>query len=127
MTTRKTRQKRSRGSRALLESLAELERVVREGLTLEDIKKRFPTRVRVIAPDPGKYSPAEIKALRTKIGISQADFASLMGVSHILVQSWEQGVRDPSPLARRLLDTISSDPAAWIADLRRQAKLRRVG
>jgi DNA-binding transcriptional regulator YiaG len=49
--------------------------------------------------------------------MSQAVFAGLLGVSRILVQSWERGVRDPSPLACRLLDTINRDPEGWLAEL----------
>ena len=37
------------------------------------------------------------------------------------VESWEQGLREPSPLARRLLDMIAEDPAAWLARLNRRA------
>jgi DNA-binding transcriptional regulator YiaG len=51
--------------------------------------------------------------------MSQAGFAQLMGVSRILVQGWERGVRTPSPLASRLLDTINRDPAGWLTSLRR--------
>jgi len=118
---------RSRATRDLLSGLAELEQIVREGLTLEDLKKRFPTRVRVVAPEPGRYTPAAIRALRAKFNVGQSGFAHLVGVSTILVQGWEQGVREPSPLARRLLDTISDDPTAWLAGLRRRNENRRVG
>ena len=121
MSTRK--QTRSRGTRALLDSLAELEQIVREGSTVEDLKRRFPDRVRVriVPPTPRNYSSSHIRALRARLGVSQAEFANLMGISRILAQSWEQGVRTPSPLARRLMDTISADPAAWLATLRRRA------
>jgi DNA-binding transcriptional regulator YiaG len=121
--------KRSRGSRALMQSLADLEAIVRQGLSMQQIKDRFPARQRVSPPSPGEYSPAEIRSLRARIRVSQSEFAELVGVSRILVQGWEQGVRDPSPLARRLLDTIARDPAAWLAGLRHQASTprRRVG
>jgi hypothetical protein len=39
-----------------------------------------------------------------------------------LVQGCERGLRTPSPLACRLLDIISKDPAAWIASLRPTVK-----
>jgi DNA-binding transcriptional regulator YiaG len=114
--------RRSRGTLALLESLAELQSAVRDGLTVRDIPARFPTRTRVLAPSPGEYTPQKIKILRERMNVSQGDFADLVGVSRVLVQSWEQGVRQPSPLARRMLDTINNDPAAWLASLHRQAK-----
>ena len=54
--------------------------------------------------------------------MSHVASAQLVGVSAILVQGWERGVRTPSPLACRLLDIISKDPAAWIASLRPTGK-----
>jgi DNA-binding transcriptional regulator YiaG len=44
---------------------------------------------------------------------------SRLGVSRILVQGWERGVRRPSAMAARLLDTIRRDPAGWLASLRK--------
>jgi DNA-binding transcriptional regulator YiaG len=112
---------RSRGAAALLQSLGELEAAMRDGATARDLPVRFASRRRVIVPVPGEYGPDEIKLLREKLNVSQGDFAELLGISRILVQSWEQGVRTPSALARRLLDGINDDPAAWIAGLRRHA------
>jgi putative transcriptional regulator len=77
------------------------------------------SRTAKLIVEPGKYSPAAVKKLRATMGVSQDTFARLLGVSCVLVESWEQGVREPSPLARRLLDTISSDPGAWLASLRK--------
>lgn len=122
MKTNPITKKRSRGTLALLESLAELQSAVRDGLTARDLPARFPARTRVVVPSPGEYTPQKIKILRERMNVSQGDFAELVGVSRVLVQSWEQGVRQPSPLARRMLDTISNDPAAWLAGLHRQAK-----
>ncbi|HEY8667939.1 MAG TPA: helix-turn-helix domain-containing protein [Tepidisphaeraceae bacterium] len=117
----KTRKQKSRGTQALLRSLEELEACVREGVRPED---RFPSRTVFQSPKPGKYSPAAVADLRKRLGVSQAGFAELIGVSRILVQGWERGVRRPSPLACRLLDTINHDPAAWLLGLR---KTRRAG
>jgi DNA-binding transcriptional regulator YiaG len=55
------------------------------------------------------------------MGVSQAVFARLLGVSVVLVKSWEAGTREPSPLARRLLDTIRANPPAWLATVRELA------
>jgi DNA-binding transcriptional regulator YiaG len=117
MSTKHKSKNQSRGTRALLDSLAELEAAVRDGLTVDQLKGRFPSRVRIIAPEPGKYPPAHVKALRQKFGVSQEEFASLVGVSRILVQGWERGVRKPSAMACRLLDMIAYDPAGWLAGL----------
>jgi DNA-binding transcriptional regulator YiaG len=48
----------------------------------------------------------------------QAIFARLLGVSRILVQKWEAGDNTPSPMARRLMDTIQANPPAWLAAVR---------
>jgi DNA-binding transcriptional regulator YiaG len=122
-TRRKDPPKRSQATADLLGSLAELEAYTARGLTIEGVKReighRHPERVRVAyrAPEPGKYPPAAVRRLRDAMGMSQATFAEVLGVSRILVQSWERGVRVPSPLAARLLDTISVDPVAWLASL----------
>ena len=123
MSTTKAGKSKSRGNQALLRSLEELEACVREGVRPED---RFPSRSRTVfrAPRPGSYPPATVVKLRKRLGVSQAGFAELLGVSRILVQGWERGVRHPSPLACRLMDTIASDPAGWLAGLRQK---RRAG
>jgi DNA-binding transcriptional regulator YiaG len=72
----------------------------------------------VEVPDPGQYPPASVRRLRQELGVSQPVFARLMGVSTVLVQSWEQGQRIPSPMARRLLDEIRRDPRRWAQTLR---------
>lgn len=68
----------------------------------------------VSIPEPGKYSPARVKKLRGQLGMSQAVFAELLGVSRVWVQGWELGVRQPSPLARRLMDNLRTNPPAWL-------------
>lgn len=68
--------------------------------------------------DPGHYTAAAVRKLRRTLGVSQPVFAQLMGVSTVLVQSWEQGQRTPSRMARRLLDEIHRDPSHWAATLR---------
>ncbi len=43
-----------------------------------------------------RLSPGLIKKLRQKVGITQQQLASLVGVSAAAVQSWEQGVAKPA-------------------------------
>ena len=118
----KTRKKnRSAGNRALIQSLEALEQCLRDGVEPRD---RFPTHTVYRIPEPGRHSPHSLVRLRKRLEMSQAAFADLLGVSRILVQSWERGVRKPSPLAARLLDTISHDPAGWLSSLR---ETRRAG
>jgi putative transcriptional regulator len=95
----------------LMHSLRELARAIEDGVPLHE---RFTVRT-VSIPEPGKYSPTAVRKLRDQLGMSQAVFAELLGVSRVWVQGWERGVRHPSPLARRLMDTIRADPASWLA------------
>ena len=74
---------------------------------------------RVRLPDgPADFSPHEVRRLREDLNVSQTVFARLIGASPALVRAWEQGARRPSPMARRLLETISHDPAPWRRMLR---------
>ena len=59
---------------------------------------------------PPSYGPAEVRALRHRLRVSQPVFAQLVGASTILVQSWEQGTREPNPMARRLLQYLEVEP-----------------
>lgn len=47
---------------------------------------------------------------RTKVGMSQSDFARLLGVSIRTLQDWEQGRREPSGAARMLLRIAVQSP-----------------
>ncbi len=70
---------------------------------------------------PSTYTPAAVRALRQRVGVSQAFFSHLVGVSVELIESWEQGLRQPRPIARRLLDEIARDPGRWRKMVRRSA------
>ena len=62
---------------------------------VRDIKAGRGKRITVTVP------PAV--AARRKSGLSQADFARLLGVSVRTLQDWEQGRRSPTGAARSLL------------------------
>ena len=49
---------------------------------------------------------------RAKIGVSQSEFASLLGVSIRTLQDWEQGRREPSGAAKTLLRIAVRTPEA---------------
>jgi DNA-binding transcriptional regulator YiaG len=67
-------------------------------------------QVRVI-PKPSLYPPERVRGVRELIGASQEVFAQLLAVSPMTIRSWEQGLRQPSPIARRFLDEIEMAPA----------------
>ena len=52
---------------------------------------------------------------RKKTGLSQSQFAALMGVSVRTLQGWEQGRKQPSGAARSLLAIASTNPKALLA------------
>jgi DNA-binding transcriptional regulator YiaG len=111
MAQRNNKKKSRRAADDILHSLRELAEAISSGVPLG---KRFVVRTASI-PEPAKYSSVAVKKLRGQLGMSQAVFADLLGVSRVWVQSWERGVRRPSPLARRLMDTIRANPASWLA------------
>ena len=59
--------------------------------------------------------PASPKAIRTRLNLSQAAFAGLMGVSLRTVQDWEQGRRQPSGPAKSLLRIAEQRPDVFMA------------
>ena len=52
---------------------------------------------------------------RKRTGLSQSQFAALMGVSVRTLQGWEQGRKQPSGAARTLLAIASTNPKALLA------------
>lgn len=53
--------------------------------------------------------PAAVEA-RHKVGVSQAAFAALLGVSKRTLQEWEQGRKQPSGAAKTLLQVAVQHP-----------------
>ena len=52
---------------------------------------------------------------RKKAGLSQSQFATLLGVSLRTLQGWEQGRKQPSGAAHTLLAIASTNPKAVLA------------
>ena len=57
--------------------------------------------------------PAPPQVIRTRLNLSQAAFAGLMGVSLRTVQDWEQGRRKPSGPAEALLRIAEQKPRVF--------------
>lgn len=52
----------------------------------------------------------EATKARLKLGLSQVDFAAMLGVSARTLQDWEQGRREPSGAAKALLKVAVAAP-----------------
>lgn len=55
-------------------------------------------------------SAEDIKAIRKKLGFTQAVFAAVIGVSTKTVEAWEKGTNQPIGSARRMISLIQFDP-----------------
>ena len=47
------------------------------------------------APDGARFSARSVKAQRTRLGLSAADYAKLVGVTQLTVYNWESGKTRP--------------------------------
>jgi DNA-binding transcriptional regulator YiaG len=104
------KKQRSSIGREIVESLAELATVLE---SRQSDLEYFTARTVEMPDDPSVYKAANVRATRDKIGVSQSVFARLLGVSVVLVQTWEHGTRVPAPWARRLMDEMNRDPRHW--------------
>jgi putative transcriptional regulator len=63
------------------------------------------------------FEPADVQAIRAKLGTSQAEFALMIGVSVSTLRNWEQGRRTPEGPALALLRVAARNPKAVIEAL----------
>jgi putative transcriptional regulator len=54
--------------------------------------------------------PVDVKAIRKRAKMSQAEFASAYRISKRALQEWEQGGRQPDSAARAYLTVIAKEP-----------------
>jgi putative transcriptional regulator len=55
---------------------------------------------------------SDAREARHKLGLSQREFASLVGTAVGTVRKWELGTRRPSGAARTLIEVIKNEPKA---------------
>ena len=64
-----------------------------------------------------EFSPIDVKNLRSKIGMSQNEFASAFGISVSTLRHWERGDRTPHGPALVLLNVVAKEPKAVLKAL----------
>ena len=83
--------------------------------TKRDLAADLLRSVREMKAGQVRVVPSPVIEARNKTGLSQSQFAALMGVSVRTLQGWEQGRKQPSGAARTLLAIASSNPKALLA------------
>jgi putative transcriptional regulator len=63
------------------------------------------------------YEPVRVRAIRTKLGLTQRKFAALLCVSLATLRNWEQGRTAPEGAAIALLRVTEAKPEAVLAAL----------
>lgn len=63
----------------------------------------------------------DVRKVRLRAGLSQADFARKFGFSIATLRNWEQGRREPEASAKVLLAVIDRHPAA-VEDVLKKAR-----
>lgn len=80
----------------------ELKASLEEAVAIKN-NKAVPARVT-------RFDVTDVKAIRLKLNVSQAELADALGTSIDTVKSWEQKRRNPTGLAAKVLATIHDDP-----------------
>lgn len=57
-----------------------------------------------------RLTPDSVVVVRTRLGLSQAEFSRAIGISLDTLQNWEQGRRQPTGPARILLKVAAKHP-----------------
>ena len=81
----------------IVENMKEAVAIARGELPETDYRVHIPERV-------------DVKAIRNRLGLSQASFAASFGLSLHSLRNWEQGRRQPEPAARAYLKVIEKAP-----------------
>ncbi|MFC3122939.1 NadS family protein [Agaribacter flavus] len=65
-----------------------------------------------------KFEPIDVKRVRSRVDMSQSEFAATFGISLGTLRHWERGDRVPRGPALVLLNVLEKDPQAVIRALR---------
>jgi len=95
----------------------ELVASVREGGAILRGQKKPARAFAVDGPD--------VKQIRSRYGLSQSEFAAMLGISVATLRNWEQGRRAPDGPARVLLQVAAKHPDAVWDVVQREVKQAR--
>lgn len=89
----------------------DLKNGLEEAIAWEQGKINLRTTTLTLPEKPPKMTKKQIKELRENtLKVSQPIFALILGVSPAAVKAWEQGIKQPSGTARRLMQLFGKDP-----------------
>ncbi len=74
-----------------------------------EIKQERKAPVRVT-----RYELADIKHIRASLSVTQQEFAQALGTSVDTIKSWENGRRNPTGLAAKVLSAIQDNPSLYM-------------
>ena len=66
---------------------------------------------------PERWTGDDVRALRESLGVTQAEFARMLGVRQQTVSEWETGAYQPRGASGRMLGRIADD-AGYVYDPR---------
>lgn len=78
---------------------------------IEDMKLVLAHRRGKIEMERVWPKPIDVKAIRKRVKMSQAEFSRAYCISKRALQEWEQGGRQPDSAARAYLTVIAKEPA----------------
>jgi putative transcriptional regulator len=88
---------------------------LREFESTRDLSAEILLSIRDMKAGKGRGVLTSATEAREATGLSQSQFARLLGVSVRTLQGWEQGRKQPSGAARTLLSIAKTNPKAILA------------
>ena len=99
----------------IIESLQEAIRHARGEDTGARVTTMEVTARKAYVERPPYYPPYLVREIRQKLGVSQAIFAQMLGVSASTVRAWEQGKREAEGPVGRILQLAEMHPEIFKA------------